>query len=710
MAEPGWVLAIDFGTSYTTVAIAEAGRVELIEIDGVRAMPSGVWLDAGGALVVGTSAERQARLAPERWERAPKRLIGEVAPLLLGDRQVPVVEAVAAVLRHAAGEAMRQQGRPPEEVRLTHPARWSGRRLGALQAAASIAGLGIPVLAAPPRPLPEPVAAALYFADRGQLPAGAQVAVYDLGGGTFDTAVLAADGRGYAVRALGGLEGFGGEHFDALLYAHVGAQLGARDPLVWDTLQDPPDARWRRAGEDLYREVRRGKEDLSKYPAVTLDTEPLVGVPLQLTRAELESVLRPKIEATARELAETIARAGQRPADLTAVYLAGGSSRIPLVERIVSDTLRVNARVLGEPKTVVVAGAARWTLRDRVDVPARPIPTPVPDGPRAPRIAPAVDAEETRIDTPARRYEPAAGAGYRPIPVVGSVDQTSRPRRRPWWRHPASIVAAVAVLILAGIGTVLLANNPPPDGGSDPLPAPANFTAKTAMNAVQLSWEPVPSAAGYVVYRDSKLVSGPNHIQTGFADKPGDTKSHRYFVQAVDDTGQNFGTRSATISGQAVLNAAETALVHRLSSGLVDPFSCVSNGVSITGVKCNAGAPATQPSPPAVTPSTIYAYKYSDHDSLVRARDQAISKALARDINSLSRDCTQPPSKNSWNFTNDADTVERGQLYCYVYENTATVEWSYVNDAILLVADAATDNLNGLHQWWLDGGAALGPS
>lgn len=692
MAGSEWVLAIDFGTSYTTVAVAENGRVDLIEIDGVRAMPSGVWLDSSGVLVVGTAAERQARLAPERWERAPKRLLGEVAPLLLGDREVPVVEAVAAVLRHVAGEAMRQQGTPPTEVRLTHPARWSGRRLGALQAAASIAGLGIPVLAAPPRPLPEPVAAALYFADRGQLPTGAQVAVYDLGGGTFDTTVLSSDGYGYAVRALGGLEGYGGESFDALLYAHVGRQLAARDPGVWNALQDPPDARWRRAGEDLYREVRRAKEDLSKYAAVTLDTEPLVGVPLQLTRDELETVLRPPIEATARELAATIGRAGQRPADLAAVYLAGGSSRIPLVQRVVSDTLQVTARVLGEPKNVVVAGAARWTIGDRVEVAPASVPPPAPD------------EQATRIVTPADTAGPRDITEVQQTRIVGGFD---RPPRRPWWRHPATIVAAALVLLLGGIGAYLL-KNPPGGGGNDPprLAAPANFTAAATADTVRLSWSAVPSAARYVVYRDSVPVTGSDHTDTSYLDRPGDTKPHKYYVYAVDGTGNHFGNVSPTVTASARLSQAEFNLIDLLEVGFVDPATCVSDSTdSVTGVKCDPGNKAA-PSPPAVLPSKIYAYKYSDHSTIVSERDAALAKALSREISTFSTSCRQPPTKRDWRFKSDSDTTRRGVEYCYISDNVATIEWSYVSDALLLAADASNADLNGLLEWWLVAGAA----
>ena len=139
----GWILAIDFGTSFTTAAIASNGDVKLVEVDGSWRIPSIVLADDSGHLVVGRAAERQAAMTPERAELTPKRHLGEPAPLLLGDQVVPVAKAVGAVLRTVAAEAVRLQGgRPPAEVRLTHPATWQESRLSALADAAWDAGLG----------------------------------------------------------------------------------------------------------------------------------------------------------------------------------------------------------------------------------------------------------------------------------------------------------------------------------------------------------------------------------------------------------------------------------------------------------------------------------------------------------------------------------------------------------------------------------------
>ena len=115
-----WTLAIDFGTSFTTAAMWRDGQLGLVEVGGSQSsqfrMPSAVWVDDSGGLVVGWQAETQSPLAPERLERAPKQLLGDAPPMQLG-RLVPVEEAVAAVLRAVLVEAQRQAG-------ARHPGAW----------------------------------------------------------------------------------------------------------------------------------------------------------------------------------------------------------------------------------------------------------------------------------------------------------------------------------------------------------------------------------------------------------------------------------------------------------------------------------------------------------------------------------------------------------------------------------------------------------
>src|SRR5439155_22288823 len=165
-------------------------------------MPSAVFATEDGSLVAGREAERRARLDPARFEPNPKRRVDE-GTLLLGDRVVPVTDALAAVLRKVADETTRQLGgAPADEVRLTHPAQWGPVRRTGLLSAARQAGMGSNLVL-----VPEPVAAAAHFASfPGQhLAPGQALAVYDLGAGTFDVAIVGATQNGFTVLAEAGL-------------------------------------------------------------------------------------------------------------------------------------------------------------------------------------------------------------------------------------------------------------------------------------------------------------------------------------------------------------------------------------------------------------------------------------------------------------------------------------------------------------------------
>ena len=236
----GWILAIDVGTTSTAAARRVGGRVETIQLQGGPRMPSlAFWREGTGAsgtgrLVLGVEADELSALAPWCLERAPKSRLGEEI-MQLGDKQLRPVEIIAAILREVHNEAMALSGgEPPAEIRLTHPARWQRTRLAKLGQAAAMAGIGDPVF------VPEPVAAAVHFASE-RLSEGEHVAVYDLGGGTLDTAVLKRRGDSFeVVGRTGGDEELGGEDFDDLLYRHLGDQLPGE---VWQRLRKPTRSR-----------------------------------------------------------------------------------------------------------------------------------------------------------------------------------------------------------------------------------------------------------------------------------------------------------------------------------------------------------------------------------------------------------------------------------------------------------------------------------
>ncbi|MPZ83439.1 MAG: Hsp70 family protein [Actinophytocola sp.] len=348
------VLSVDLGTSNTVAVLAAHGRPpRVVDVDGASMMPSAVFAAEDGHLVVGRDAERRARLDPARFEPNPKRRVDE-GTLLLGDQVVPVTDALAGVLRRVNDETSRQLGGSrPDEVRLTHPAQWGPVRRNVLLSAARQAGMGSNLVL-----VPEPVAAAAHFASfPGQtLAPGQALAVYDLGAGTFDVAIVGATQKGFVVLAEAGLPDLGGLDVDQALLEHVGRQVSHRQPSRWQSLLRPVSTGDRRAQRALREDVKAAKESLSRHPQTEVPLpEPFDDV--LVTRVELEALIRPGMLRSVELLAGTIRSTGMTPDRLVGIYLVGGSSRIPLIATLIAEQLRVVPTSLDQPETAVALGA-----------------------------------------------------------------------------------------------------------------------------------------------------------------------------------------------------------------------------------------------------------------------------------------------------------------------------------------------------------------
>ncbi len=426
------VLSIDFGTSGTVGVLAAFGRgPRAIEVDGSVTMSSAVYAEEDGRLVVGQDAERRARLDPSRFEPNPKRRIDD-GELLLGDRPVPVVDAFAAVLRRMGEEAERQLSGVPDEVRLSHPAGWGAQRQQTLRAAAGKAGF------VQARLVPEPVAAAAHYATLRETgaPSG-PIAVYDLGAGTFDCAVV---GAGTAVLAEDGLPDLGSLDIDQALLVHIGRSVSHADPAQWQRLLRPQTTSDRRLRRVLLQDVRDAKESLSRHAHTEVPMPDPFGDVL-VTRAELEALVRPNLLRSAEMLAATIARAGLTPDRLGGVYLVGGPSRMPLLASLVGSTLGVVPTTEDQPETAVAFGLHHVDVR-----PAAPMPAP------APASWPPVQQQPMQqqpAQQPVLNQRPPA-----PMPPPQGWQQPHKKKSR----KPLIIGAiALAVLVVAGIVTAVVA-------------------------------------------------------------------------------------------------------------------------------------------------------------------------------------------------------------------------------------------------------------
>ena len=348
----GYILAVDFGTTRSAGATLVGDTVEVLEFGDSRYLPSVVVVDDEGRLVAGRSARKQAyRVQADRVAFTPKREVGRES-VLLGGRPFRPAELVAAVVGQIAAEAARRfNGAPPERLVLAHPARWAEIRLGVLREAAKLAGLPEPELVA------EPVAAAMAYAQSSAVPEGGLVAIYDLGGGTLDLAVLRRTAGGFDVCGPpGGDEELGGEVFDDWLAALVGEYAAEQDRDGWDQLSTGGQ---RRGSWARFRDrVREAKEALSEEDRTNIFV-PDTAADISVTRAEFEELVRADIDHSVALLEATVADAGRTAGDLAAVYLTGGAAQIPLVERAISARLGIPIERWGDPKAVVAHGAAR---------------------------------------------------------------------------------------------------------------------------------------------------------------------------------------------------------------------------------------------------------------------------------------------------------------------------------------------------------------
>jgi molecular chaperone DnaK len=348
------VLSVDLGTSNTVAVLSAHGRPpRVVEVDGASAMPSAVYCEEDGTLVVGRDAERRARLDPSRYEPNPKRRVDE-GMLRLGESVVPVAEALAAVLGRVLEETARQlNGAQLDEIRLTHPAQWGPNRRNVLVSAARLAGVTAEIVL-----VPEPVAAAAHYAlaIERDFTTGQALAVYDLGAGTFDVAIVGVTHKGFEVLAEDGLPDLGGLDVDQALLEHIGRQVSHSDPGHWQRLTRPESTADRRTRRTLLDDVRSAKESLSRHPQTEVPMpEPFADV--VVTRSDMEALVRPRLLRSAELLASTIRSTGRSPEQLVGIYLVGGSSRIPLVSTMIVEQVRVAPTSLDQPETAVALGA-----------------------------------------------------------------------------------------------------------------------------------------------------------------------------------------------------------------------------------------------------------------------------------------------------------------------------------------------------------------
>ncbi len=387
----GYEIGIDVGTTTTAAAVRhDDGSLAALALGSVaNSVPTVVHLQQDGTLVVGEAAVRRAAIDVGGAAREFKRRLGDPAPLILQNTPVSAETLIGKVVEFVLARATERTGEPPRAVALTHPANWTAYKIDLFRQAAAAAGAPSAML------LSEPEAAAIAYNAQVPMPEGAAVAIYDLGGGTFDAMVLRRAGQRFEPCGSGvGIDRLGGIDFDEAIVDFVRRAVGDRWP------NDPGDPSLPAPMQQLRRACTEAKEFLSEdRDAVIPVVLPGVSQTLVLTREQFEAMINPVIEETIDALDSAIGSAGLMPGQLQAVVAVGGSSRIPLVRRRLTERYGALATVDFEPTFAVARGAALAASSARSSfAPGRPSNTPPPQA--APPAMPAPDMRPPGMPAP----------------------------------------------------------------------------------------------------------------------------------------------------------------------------------------------------------------------------------------------------------------------------------------------------------------------
>jgi actin-like ATPase involved in cell morphogenesis len=371
-------VGIDLGTSFTSAAVGGSSGERMVPIGPDVIVPSVAYPEPDGTLLTGEKALAAAS-DPANVARNFKRRLGDPTPLLLNGSVYSPAALMAAQLRDVLDQVSETMGGAPGLVVVTCPAIWGPYRTEHFTEVLRLANVSNYEL------VTEPEAAATHYSRENRLGDGEVVAVYDLGGGTFDTTILRMRAGGMEILGTPeGIEHMGGIDFDEALLAHIDGRLdGAVSTL------DPTDAAAAAALAEIRAMCVRAKEELSTEPDVTLSV-PLPTGPraVTITRLELNETITPAIRQTIDALHRTIASAGLAPSDLSAVLLAGGSSRIPLISQLVKQEFGRPVRMTLHPKYTVALGAAAIAARPKPAAPVQPAALVQPTAPDHPGPTP----------------------------------------------------------------------------------------------------------------------------------------------------------------------------------------------------------------------------------------------------------------------------------------------------------------------------------
>jgi|NOAtaT_6_FD_contig_81_1855093_length_2392_multi_4_in_0_out_0_2 molecular chaperone DnaK len=369
----GKIIGIDLGTTNSVVAVMEGNEpTVIINSEGKRTTPSVVAFTKDGERIVGEQAKRQALANPVNTVRSIKRFMGhrysetereakemtykvvrgnnDMAVVNIGDRNYTPQEISAMVLQKLKKAAEDYLGQDVTEAVITVPAYFNDSQRNATKEAGEIAGLKVR------RIINEPTAAALAYGldKRNQ---NMKIAVFDLGGGTFDISVLEMGDGVFEVLSTNGDTHLGGDDFDQKIIDWIAGEFLKSDGV--DLRKDPKSLqRLKEAAETAKIELSTASQVPISMPYIYMDQNGARNLDLTLTRAKFEQICDDLFDRALQPCRKAIADAKVSVNDIDEVILVGGSTRIPKVQEIVKDFFKKEPNRSVNPDEVVAIGAA----------------------------------------------------------------------------------------------------------------------------------------------------------------------------------------------------------------------------------------------------------------------------------------------------------------------------------------------------------------
>ena len=366
------IIGIDLGTTNSVVSVLEGGETKVIpNKEGGRTTPSVVAFQDNGQRLVGGPAKRQAVTNPTRTIFSIKRFMGrrheevsgdeklvpyevignpnEIVKVKVGDKEYSAPEISSYILGYLKECAEDYLGGKVEKAVITVPAYFNDAQRQATKDAGRIAGLEVE------RIINEPTAAAIAFGmDKKK---SGKIAVFDLGGGTFDVSILDIGDGVFEVLSTSGDTQLGGDDFDQILINWVADEFKSENGI--DLREDKMALQRLKEGcEKAKCELSSGTETQINLPFITADATGPKHLMLNLTRAKFESLCSDLFERCKTPCQQALSDAGLKPTEVGEVLLVGGSTRIPMVQEVVKEVFAQEPNRSMNPDEVVAMGAS----------------------------------------------------------------------------------------------------------------------------------------------------------------------------------------------------------------------------------------------------------------------------------------------------------------------------------------------------------------